>query len=197
MVTATVFAETDDEAKAAVAPLESCPVIDKCLSKSINQPTDFEALFDASGALWPANMRNKVDALFSDESVADVFKTVQAHFLKVPSEKTLIMFALFTGPNVPAPLLDTAFSMSARLYGGPWTMWEQSRDDAANIKWHEECVQLLKPTFCGHYVSETDTVGYPAYAKASYKEANWSRLAELRKKYDPEGVFFTMSEGLG
>jgi hypothetical protein len=196
MVTATVFADTPEEAKDAVKLLDSCPVIDKCLSKSIAQPTNFEALFDASGALWPGNMRNQVDALFSNAPVADLFKAVGSHFLKCPSPKTLIMFALFTGPNVPAPLLDTCFSMSAKLYGGPWTMWEQSDQDKENIAWHHETVQLLKPYLSGHYVSETDTVGHPDYLKASYKEANFKRLSELRKKYDPEGVFFNFSEGL-
>jgi len=196
LVTATIFADTQDEAKAALAPLDSCPLIEKCLSKSIAQPTDFEALFDASGALWPANLRNRVDALFSNANPADLFKAVDSHFLKVPSAKTLIMFALFTGSNIPAPLPDACFSMSAKLYGGPWTMWDQSSNDQSNIEWHDQCVQLLKPYMSGHYVSETDTVGHPTYAKDSYKEANWHRLAELRKKYDPEGVFFNFTDGL-
>jgi FAD/FMN-containing dehydrogenase len=125
-----------------------------------------------------------------------LFKAVDNHFINVPSEKTLVMFALFTGANVPAPLPDACFSMSAKLYGGPWTMWDQSADDQSNLDWHDKCVQLLKPFVAGHYVSETDTVGHPAYAKDSYKEANWHRLAELRKKYDPDGVFFNFSDGL-
>jgi FAD/FMN-containing dehydrogenase len=196
MVTATIFADTPEEAKEALKPLDSCPLIDKCLSKTIAQPTDFEALFDASGALWPANLRNRVDAVFSNAALADLCKAVKSHFLKVPADKAIVMFALFTGPNIPAPLPDAAFSMSAKLYGGPWTMWEQAKDDQANIEWHEETVRLLKPFLSGHYVSETDTVDHPEYAKASYKEANWNRLAELRKKYDPDGVFFTLTEGL-
>lgn len=196
LVTATIFADTQAEAKAALSPLDSCPIIDKCLSKSIAQPTDFEALFDASGALWPGNLRNRVDAVFSNASAADLFKAVQAHFLKVPSPKTVVMFALFTGPNVPAPLLDAAFSMSAKLYGGAWTMWDQAQDDQANLQWHEKCLSLLKPFLSGHYVSETDTVEHPDYAKLSYKAANWKRLNELRKQYDPDGVFFDLKEGL-
>jgi hypothetical protein len=69
--------------------------------------------------VWPGNLRNQVDALFSNASVADVFKAVQSDFLKVSSPKSLIMFAIYTGPNVPAPQLDTCFSMSAKMYGGP------------------------------------------------------------------------------
>lgn len=196
MVTATIFADSQEEAKALLKPLDSCPIIDKCLSKSIAQPTDFEALFDASGALWPGNLRNQVDALFSNANAADLMRAVQGHFLSVPSPKSIVMFALFTGKDVPAPLSDTCFSMSAKIYGGPWTMWDQAQEDEANIAWHDECVRLLKPMINGHYVSETDTVTHPEYAKASYKEANWERLAELRKNYDPDGVFFDFSDGL-
>ena len=49
---------------------------------------------------------------------------------------------------------------------------------------------------CGHYVGETNSVEHPNFAKASYKEANWHRLAQLRKKYDPDQVFFGFSDGL-
>ncbi len=196
LVTGTVFAETKEEAEAALKPLDSCSLLDKCLSKSIAQPTNFEALFDASGALWPYNLRSKVDALFSDAPLADLFKAVDKHFLATPSEKTVFMFAIFTGKNIPAPLPDACFSMSAKLYGGPWTMWQQFQHDDENIKWHAQCVELLKPYISGHYVAETDTVDHPDYAKASYKEANWNHLAKLRKKYDPDGVFFSFSDGL-
>jgi FAD/FMN-containing dehydrogenase len=196
MVTATVFADTQEEAKKAVAPLETCPVLDKCLSKTIAEPTDFEKLFDASGALWPANLRCKVDALFSNTSVGDLYERLKDHFLTASSPKTVLMFALFTGKNVPAPLPDAAFSMSAKIYGGPWTMWEKAEDDQVNIAWHEKCVDLIKPLIAGHYVSETDTVGHPDYLPKSYSTRNWQRIEELRKKYDPDNIFFSYSDGL-
>ncbi len=196
MVTATVFADNKDQVREALAPLDSCPILDKCLSKSIAQPTDFEALFDASGALWPGDLRNNVDAVFSNAPVADLLKAVDQHFLKIPSKKSIVMFAVFTGKDVPAPLQDTCFSMTSKLYGGPWTMWDTPEEDKANIDWHAKCIELLEPMLSGHYVSESDTVKHPEYARAAYKEANWNRLAELRKKYDPDGVFFNFSEGL-
>jgi len=196
LVTATMFAEDLTDAQNTLKALDTCPIIDKCLSKSIAQPTDFEKLFDASGDLWPGNLRCRVDALFSNSSIADIFKALKDHLLESKSPKAVFMFALFTGSNVPAPLPDAAFSMSAKLYGGSWTMWDKPGDDAENKKWHEKCIALLGPFIAGHYVSESDTTGHPDYAKASYKEANWKRLGELRKKYDPEGVFFDYSGGL-
>lgn len=196
LVTGTVFADSEEEAKTALAPLNDCPLIAQCLKKTVAEETDFEKLFDASGGLWPGDLRCKVDAMFFNASLADLFKVTKDHFVKVESPKTVLMFAIFTGKNVPAPLLDTAFSMSAKLYGGPWTMWDTESDDKKNGAWHEQCVNLLKPHVAGHYVSETDTVGHPDYVKKSYKEANFARLGELRKKYDPSGVFFSFSDGL-
>ncbi len=196
LVTGTVFADSEEQAKTALAPLNDCPLIAQCLQKTIAEKTDFEKLFDASGALWPGDLRCRVDALFSNAKLADLFKATKDHFQKLESPKTVLMFAIFTGKNVPAPLLDTAFSMSGKLYGGPWTMWDNESDDAKNQAWHEECMKLLTPLVVGHYVSETNTVGHPEYAKASYRAENWARLEQLRKKHDPHGVFFSYFDGL-
>jgi FAD/FMN-containing dehydrogenase len=195
-VTATIFADSMEEAKSSLKPLDDCPIISKCLSKTVAAPYNFEALFDASGALWPADLRNQVEATFSNSKLADIFNAQRDHFLKTPSPTTLIMFAIFTGPNIPAPLPDAAFSMSARYYGGPWTMWKKAQDDEANTQWHKKCLELLKPFVAGYYIGESDTVTYPHIVQASYTEGKWKRLQELRKKYDPDGVFFDYSEGL-
>jgi FAD/FMN-containing dehydrogenase len=106
------------------------------------------------------------------------------------------MFAIYTGPDIPAPLPNAAFSMSARYYGGPWTMWEKAEDDEANTQWHKKSLELLKPFVAGHYIGETDTVTYPDHVKGSYTQDKWKRLNDLRKKYDPDGVFYNYSDGL-
>jgi len=197
MVTATMFADSAEEAKSVLAALESCPLIDRCLSKSVAQPTTFEGLFDASGALWPAPWRSKVDALFYNRPLVEVTKAVKDHFLATPSPKTVFMFAVYTGANCPpATPPDAAFSMTGALYGGSWTMWDEAADDAANIAWHDEIMRLLKPHVAGHYVGETDTVGHPEYVPLSFAPANLQRLEQLRQKYDPDGRFFGFTGGL-
>jgi len=196
LVAATIFADSIKEAESSLKALDDCPIIERCLSKTVAKPYDFEALFDASGALWPSDHRNQVEAVFSDSKLADVFNALQDHFLTTPSPATLIMFAIFTGPDVPAPLPDAAFSMSAHYYGGPWTMWTKAEDDEANTEWHKRCLELLKPFVAGYYVGESDIVSYPGIPQESYTESKWERLQELRKKYDPEGVFFDYSDGL-
>ena len=141
-------------------------------------------------------LRNRVEATFSNTSPGDLAKAVGGHMTKCPSPITVIFFAIFTGPNVPAVHPDAAYSMSSRVYGGPWTMWKDDDDDAANSQWHDECTALLRPFNIGYYVGESDTVHRPSNAVQSLSPENWKRLADLRDKYDPDGVFFGYFDGL-
>lgn len=197
LVTATMFADSAEEAQQTLAVLEDCPLIAQCLSRSVAQPMTFDEIFDASGALWPAGLRSKVDALFYNAPLADIVRATQQHVQAAPSPETVFMFAVFTGADgAPATPPDAAFSMTGKLYGGPWTMWEDAADDELNAAWHQELMRLLEPYVAGHYVSETDTVTHPEYAQRSYSPQNWARLAELRQTYDPDGVFFGFTGGL-
>jgi hypothetical protein len=136
--------------------------------------------------------------LFFDAPLADLCRAIKDHVLAAPSPSTVFMFAVYTGKNrPPATPSDAAFSVTGRLYGGPWTMWNAADDDAANSSWHARCLELLKPHVAGHYIGETDIVGHPEFAKLSCKLAAWERLNNLRKKYDREGLFFDFSAGLG
>jgi FAD/FMN-containing dehydrogenase len=198
LVSAVVFADSADTARSTLGLLDTYPALDQCLSRSVSKETNFTNLFDASGALWPGNLRCKVDALFFNTPLADLCGALKDHIAAAPSPATVFMFAVYTGKNrPPAAPADAAFSVTGALYGGPWTMWDTAADDAANISWHAKCLELLKPHVAAHYVGETDIVGHPEFAELSYKPAAWQRLKNLRKKYDPEGLFFDFSGGLG
>jgi FAD/FMN-containing dehydrogenase len=196
MVTATAFTDSAEDAKALLQPLEDCPFISRCLSHSFATPLVFEQLFDFSGALWPDGLRNRVEATFSNSSPNELVSAVAGHLRKCPSPITLILFVIFTGPDVPAAHPDMAYSMTSRVYGGPWTMWKDASGDEANSRWHDECTALLRPFNVGYYVGESDTVGRPSNAIQSLSPENWKRLGELRDKYDPDGLFFGYFDGL-
>lgn len=195
LVTATAFADSEGEARSVLEPLQACPVAEP-LASSAAEPTDFPSLFDLSGSMWPEFLRSQVDAMYYNTNLAELVGAMREHFMSAPSETTLVLFAVFTGPNVPGPPPDAAFSMRAKVYGGPWTMWSDPSDDAANLDWHARCVDLLEPLSVGHYVGESDTVGHPEFAERAFSAANWERLAELRRKYDQGGVFFSYADGL-
>jgi hypothetical protein len=196
MVSSVAFADSTEEAKAALLPFEDCPAIGKCLMQAPIKPLIFEEMFDASGALWPEGMRNRVKAIFSNSNPGEIVRALGQHLTKAPSATTLILFTIFTGPKVLAPLPNAALSLSARIYGGPWTMWKDAADDESNTRWHQECVTLMKPYITGYYIGETDPVAVPSEATGAFSPENWKRLADLRGRYDPDGVFFGYFDGL-
>ena len=197
LVSAVMFGDSAEAARSALAALDSYPSLDQCLSRSVAQPTNFTQLFDASGALWASNLRSKVDAMFYNAPLADLCSAIKDHLAVAPSPKTVLLLSVYTGKNRPPAMpADAAFSMTGKLYGGPWTAWASADQDAANSSWHDKCVQLLKPHVAGHYIGETNFAGHPEYAKLSYSPAAWERIGKLRKKLDPDGLFFDFSDGL-
>jgi len=193
MVTCTAFSDTPEEAKSILGIFEECPV--KSTASEVATPMTFEQLFDASGSLWPEFLRNRVEATFSNSPAGDIAKTAVPFVLDTPSPITLVLYAIFTGPNVPPPQQNMAFSMNAKVYGGPWTMWKDAADDEANSKWHAELCEAVRPFNVGYYIGETDSVIRPATAVQAFLPANWQKLADLRDKYDPDGLFFGYFDG--
>jgi hypothetical protein len=88
-----------------------------------------------------------------------------------------------------------AHSISAKVYGGPWAMWWEAKNDQANTGWHHEVITVLRPYSTGYYVGESNTVERPANAVEAFSPEKWQRLADLRATYDPEGVFFGFYDG--
>jgi hypothetical protein len=190
MITATAFANEIAEAADGLALLENGPLRHECLIKSISQPTNFTQLFDLSGSMWPPNLRSRVETLWSNSSPGDILVATREHFVRAPSPATVMLFALYPGwaSGVPGRP-ETAFSMCAKVYGGPWTMWPRAEDDEVNSQWHEHNMSILRRFTVGHYLGETDIIEDPNRARDAFSPKNWQRLQELRQKLDPQGLF--------
>ncbi|WP_286134278.1 FAD-binding oxidoreductase [Methylobacterium sp. Leaf123] len=193
MVTATVFEDTPDAAKTALQALEQSPI--SPLSSSFATPVTFEQLFDASGSFWPEGARSHVEATYSDRSPGELVQSVLELLPKAPSATSVVLFTIFCGPDVPAAQKDMAYSVSAKVYGGPWSMWWKAEDDAANTDWHRQITTRLRPYNTGYYISETNTVERPASVPQAFTPEKWKRLCALRDKHDPDRLFFGYDDG--
>jgi FAD/FMN-containing dehydrogenase len=197
MITATVFANTKDEATRVLGVLEKCPHNANCLEKIVAAPATFEDLFSLSGSMWPELLRAKVESLWSNSQPSDILVALRDHFKEAPSTKTVILFALYPGwAKGVASHEDLAYSQAARVYGGPWTMWDKANNDASNIDWHRRCCEILKPFATGRYLGESDIVDDRSRAEEAFSASNWQRLKQLKAKYDPEDLFYGFFGGL-
>jgi FAD/FMN-containing dehydrogenase len=197
MITAVAFTETKEQGEAALAPLENAPSVAKCLSKTVNQETDFAKQFDAAGASWPENHRNLCENQGSNADPVEVLLALRDKFIQAPSPKSLVVFCQATGGHdLVRTTKDVALSLNARFYGGLWTIWEKAQDDAANKTWHDDMAALLLPYTSLHYVGETDIAKDHWRARKSFTPEKWQRLQRIRAKYDPAGLFFGFTGGL-
>ncbi len=188
ILSAVAFVDNGLEATEILQSLEGCPAINQCLKKEIKQPTSFDELLDLGSLLWPPRHRYAADTVWTNSPPAVVLSKVREHFLRAPSQKSLAACVFSTGDAAPAQP-DTAFSMVADNLLLCYGIWEQSKDDAANINWHRELIDNLDQFAVGHYVGESDIVSNSARAEASYAQASWQRLQALRQKYDPDQLF--------
>jgi FAD/FMN-containing dehydrogenase len=190
LLSATVFFDNADDARAALAPLESCPVVHDCLQKQVNQPTPMDTLLQMSALLWPERQRYLADTVWSNSSPAQPLAELRDHFLRAPSKKSLAACVFPTGNEAEnASLPDAALSITAKTLLLCYAIWDQPEDDAANAMWHREAITALNRFAVGHYVGESDIVTKPTRAERCFAPANWERLNSLRRRYDPDGLF--------
>jgi hypothetical protein len=78
ILSATAFAESEDEANEALFALATCPLED-CVSKDLHASTPFEALFHNADRFWPEGKRYAVDTLWHSSPPSECW----------PSSKTI------------------------------------------------------------------------------------------------------------
>jgi FAD/FMN-containing dehydrogenase len=194
---ATVFGHNEEEAKSALAPFEESSALAGCLSKKTFQPSSFKALFDFHDKLFPTGHRYEVDIICSDAHPADFLSSVSEQVLQSPSPKSMVACIVSPGKvRFLQPHRGRAFSMSGNLVGGCWAIWNNSADDAKNLAWHADIASKFQPFVNQHYIGESNIVRSPDIAKGCYGNEQWQKLEALRSKYDPQGIFFRLHEGL-
>ncbi|MDX2170800.1 MAG: FAD-binding oxidoreductase [Deltaproteobacteria bacterium] len=184
-VSVAVFADTPQQAAAALAPLADCPIAPR-LACVLDVPSSFAALFAGMDELYVAGRRYQVDTLWSDADPAAVLATVGAHVAASPGADNLVLALLLPPPPAAAPPLpDAAFSMVAPLYLGCYAVWDDAVHDAAHLAWSRDLMRALEPHGVGHYLGEADLTAAQR-AERSFGAAQWQRLQALRRRYDPQ-----------
>ena len=175
---------------AALAPLDTCPVLDQALVRQVNTPVSFDDLFAIEAAVFPEGHRYDVGIIWSDANPTPVLSGLRDRLAQAPSLKTEILVAVTPPPTIDPSARGMAYSLAAPLYIGCYSVWDNAADDEANERWHRETLQSLEPITRGHYMGETDLLASPTRAAESLAPGVWERLKTIRQRYDPKGVFY-------
>lgn len=192
VVHALCFADSVEEACEALAPLETCPVIERALAREAYRPTSVEEMYEEQRRENPQGSRYAADNLWTSAAAEIAVPSMKQAFLTLPTRRTFILW-FSMAPLRPLP--DMALSLQSEIYVAIYTIWEQDRDDARCRQWLLDQMKGMEPISDGQYLGDSD---FTARAAKFVSDENWKRLGEVRAKYDPLGLFesYLANEGV-
>ena len=186
-VSAIAFADTEDEARELLSPMQAAHSVVTPLAADEAVPSSFDALFNLVDLSFRPS-RAAADTFFFDISMREVMEQFVDHFAAAPSLMTNVLCEV---KPKPIKFLDTAYSMRRRTFLVPYSMWMDERDDEQNIAWLKRSQEILAPLSAGHFISEADLEAGPGRSERSFSNESWQKIQAVKDKYDPDGVFHT------
>ena len=144
-------------------------------------------LFDAG---FPKGARNYWKSSFLQGLPDDLIDTLVQRFSETPSSMSAIALEHFHGAAVRPDPSATAYAHRTEGVNLLFiTQWADSADDQKNVQWTRdvsaETAVFNGPDIYVNYMADDEQAGRVASAYG----ANYARLQQLKKTYDPENVF--------
>jgi hypothetical protein len=166
-----------------MAPLLTCPVLDRALLRAECEPTSFDEENVVMDAQNPKGLRYAADCLWTDATAAELAPQLGDIYRTLPTPET---FVIWYGWSPKRPLQDMAFSMEGNVYVAAYTIWREPAQDTEMIAWVGDRFRALEPLSKGTYLGDCDQLRRPAPFMA---ETNFAKLEALRSVHDPDGRF--------
>lgn len=182
-----VYAGALDEGVKVLAPMRAFgpPLVDSF------QPTPYNEAQRMADFLWPNGLHNywKSNYLWelSDEAI-DVVAEFVAH---VPSKRTVVILEYY-GNSAFGRVPDAATAFGHRAFPFNFLVtsaWTDAAETDRNIRWTRDFIEAMRPFAADaaylNYIGEEGADGL----NASYGTDKLRRLADLKRKFDPENLF--------
>jgi FAD/FMN-containing dehydrogenase len=183
LVSGVAFTDKPEEAHAALAPLESCPVVDSARLGVVEAPTSIVEEFVDQYRANPEEHRYVADNAWLGGPPEQTVPALKPLFTQLPHVKA---FSLWYSMDPLRELPDMAFSRQAEIYFASYVVWEDPADDEHYQSWLHERMAVLDPVTDGCYLGDSDFQVRPT---KFLSDQAWPRFAALRDRYDPDRVF--------
>jgi len=182
-----VYAGAPDVGERVLAPIRNYghPLVDTF------EPMPYNAAQRMADHLFPSGHRNYWKSSYFRDVSDDALDVIVDFFGRVPSRDTVILLEHNgDGAFDRVPADATAFGDRRWPYNFiVISAWTDPADDERNIAWTRELFHTLRPHLAdATYVNYLGEQGAAA-VRAAYGPAQFTRLAELKLKYDPSNLF--------
>jgi len=187
IVLVTAYSATAEQSAATLAPFAASELARASLFKTEATESSMERVL--IGSINPMTGfgfgRYAVDVMWTDDA-AGALRVVAAQMKRVPSSKSHAVVAFKKHSKLPA---DTAFSRAGKAFAGLYAVWDERKDDPANLAWLREASRAMEPFASGFYINEIDVEAVPHKARDCFSPQAWQRLAQIRQQRDPQHLF--------
>jgi FAD/FMN-containing dehydrogenase len=190
VVMCSVMAHADEEAKAALALLDTCPVRDRAEVVLPAQPRSFVDLYDGPDSVEPEGYRWSADGMWTNAPPDELVPAVAELFDTIPQAPSHVFWYAWREQALP----DAAISVQGYLYLAAFAGWTDPERDAAMLAWPPDQMRKLERLSRGIQLADENLHARPA---RFLSDESARRLEALRAKYDPEDRFlsYLMPEG--
>jgi len=184
LVTAPVLADSQEEARAALALLETCPVLDKAVMREVDIVTELDGLLQgAEDLLYPPGAHYAADNMWTNAPADALLPGMRKIAETLPPAPSHMMWMLW-GPTPPRP--DMSFSMEADLYIALYGISPDEAGAAASQAWVTARMRELEHLAHGIQLADENLGARPFRFLA---DSNLQRLEAIRSRRDPDGRF--------
>lgn len=186
-VTGPVLADSEWEARAAIAVLETCPVLDQAKLALPYVPGELADLYAGAHAAYPDGRRYSADNMWTHAPIDDLLPGLRRIAETMPQAPSHMLWMNWGPGTMPAPERpDMAYSVEDDTYIALYGVWQDPAEDKAGVEWATERMRELESLASGIQLADENLGNRPARFAGDEQLA---RLDELRAKYDPDARF--------
>lgn len=182
MVMCQALMYSDDDARAALARLDECPVADRALHREPTRPVSFTELYDGPGSVEPEGVRWTSDGMWTNAKGKELIEPAKQLFHDVPTPESHV----FWYPWRRQEFEDAAISVQGDLYLAAFAGWHDPAQDEHYLAWPTGHMRRMEALSEGIQLADENLRERSArYLLPEHEQ----RLERLRAEHDPDGRF--------
>ncbi|HTY29197.1 MAG TPA: FAD-binding oxidoreductase [Mycobacterium sp.] len=179
-----VFADTEEEARAAFRILDRCPIVDKALIAMPYVPMGLPDWYTAVMSNYLKDHRYTADNMWTSASAEDLLPGIHRIIDTMPPHPSHFLWLVW-GPS-PARQ-DMAYSLEDEAYLALYSGWMDAADDDNYADWPRSNMAAMAPLASGIQLADENLGARPA---KFVTDDNMAKLDRIRAEYDPDGRFY-------
>ena len=187
-VSFVAFGRDRDDALAMLKPVRDSRIPALATAAREAMELSYAQLYSGNETDYTSPFRTAIHNIWTND-IGAAFRALAERWQEQPPRSPKSFMLSAWGVNPSPDDADSSFSYTGDHYLSWYLMADHDDDVEANHAWMDAAVERLEPWTAGHYPNEIDPGRYPVALRECFSPRKWQRLAELRKRYDPDGVF--------